>query len=175
MQFYHPPDEGNEPSHTTTGNTWHSLTPNRADSILLKGNGPCGTKRHMVAARIHIWGFFSYFQPKWSDAMEPKCIKVNASPEDEVKLRRSFKSSEVELIRKCNADTLNSAMKRYFTLKRGRGTVWDSTRWAFEMSCTELAHCSSPLHFPPFPQSKYLHPRGKKRRKAGHQIYRGKK
>lgn len=57
MQFCHSPDEGNENPHTSTGNTWHPLTPNKADSTLQKGNGPCGTKTLMVAARIQIWLF----------------------------------------------------------------------------------------------------------------------
>lgn len=41
------------------------------------------------------------------------------------------------------------------------------------MSCTELACCSSPFHFPPHPQSKHKHPGGKKRQTAAIQKCKG--
>lgn len=61
MQYCYSPDEGNKTPHTATGNTWHSLTPNQSDSVLQTGNGPCGTKTHMVAARIHNLVFSATF------------------------------------------------------------------------------------------------------------------
>ena len=70
---------------------------------------------------------------------------------------------QIEVIRKGNVDTLKQVGKRYSAvLKLGRGTVWDTTRWAFEMSCTELAHCNAPLHFPPLPKAN-IYTRGKRR------------
>ena len=53
MQFYYAPHEGNETPLTGTGNTWYSQA-KEADSKFQKGNGPCGTKTHMVAARSQL-------------------------------------------------------------------------------------------------------------------------
>lgn len=85
LQFYYSPDEGNELPHTATGNTWHSLTPNKADSTLQKRNGPCGTKTHMVAAGIHILVFSATFNHSDQMPISHEVSKINVYQDNHAK------------------------------------------------------------------------------------------
>lgn len=163
LHFYHSPDEGNEPPHTTTGNTWHPLTPNKADSTLQKGNGPCGTKTHMVAPRIHILVFLAKFHHSKQLSVRQE-VWMYISTINQVKQGTAFKLSmgykNYHKI-KSHSETLNAAMKKcpvtFYSLAETQFRIQQGR--PLKSLAQSLLAAALPF-ISPFTQSKHIYPRG---------------
>lgn len=170
LQFYHCPDEGNELPHTATGNTWHSLTANKADSTLQRGNGPCGTKTHMVAARIHILVFSATLNHSNQMPISQKVSKINLYQHNHASQAKyslydiGYKNYNSL---KSQAGTLNAAVKRPW---KSHFEAWQRHSLGYnKVGHWKVLHRVSSLQlslsFPPSPKQTYA-PKGKEEAKG---------